>query len=62
MLATKKDSLLSQKIFKGKKFILIQIFFRMAGINKDERQYVTNSFRKNVKKLVFNYVIQGDLI
>jgi len=52
MLATKKDSLLSQKIFKGKKFILdANIIFRMAGINKDERQYVTNSFIKKCKEV-----------
>ena len=52
MLATKKDSLLSQKIFKGKKFILdTNIIFRMAGINKDERQYVTNSFVKKCKEV-----------
>lgn len=52
MLAAKKDSLLSQKIFKGKKFILdTNIIFRMAGINKDERQYVTNSFINKCKEV-----------
>jgi len=45
MLTTKKNSLLSKKIFKGKRFYLdSNIIFRMAGINKDERQFVTESF------------------
>lgn len=52
MLTTKKDTLLSKKIFKGKRFLLdSNIIFRMAGINKDERQFVTTSFTKKCKEV-----------
>lgn len=47
MLTTKKNTLLSKRIFQGKRFFLdSNIIFRMAGINKDERQFVTESFIK----------------
>ena len=47
MLTTKKNTLLSKEIFHGKRFFLdSNIIFRMAGINKDERQFVTESFAK----------------
>ena len=52
MLTTKKNSLLSKKIFKGKRFCLdTNIIFRMAGINKDERQFVTRSFVKKCNEV-----------
>lgn len=52
MLTTKKDSLLSQRIFRGKKFYLdANIIFRMAGINKDERHFVTESFIKKCNEV-----------
>ena len=52
MLTTKKDSLLSQRIFRGKKFYLdANIIFRMAGINKDERYFVTESFIKKCNEV-----------
>lgn len=52
MLTTKKDSLLSKKIFQGKRFFLdTNIIFRMAGINKDERQFVTESFANKCHEL-----------
>ncbi len=52
MLTTKKDTLLSRKIFKGKQFLLdTNVIFRMAGINKDERQFVTNSFTKKCREV-----------
>lgn len=47
MLTTKQDTLLSQRIFRGKRFFLdTNIIFRMAGINKDERKFVTDTFIK----------------
>lgn len=52
MLTTKKDTLLSQRIFRGKKFYLdANIIFRMAGINKDERRFVTESFIKKCNEV-----------
>lgn len=52
MLTTKKDTLLSKKIFRGKRFFLdTNIIFRMAGINKDERQFVTESFINKCKEV-----------
>ena len=45
MLTTKQDTLLSRKIFRGKRFLLdTNIVFRMAGVNKDERKFVADSF------------------
>ena len=45
LLTTKKNPNISQKIFKGKKFYLdTNIIFRIAGINKDDRQFVIKSF------------------
>lgn len=52
MLTTKQDSLLSQRVFKGKRFFLdTNIIFRMAGINKDERKFVTDSFVKKCNEV-----------
>lgn len=52
MLTTKKDTLLSSKIFRGKHFFLdANIIFRMTGINKDERKFVTESFVKKCNDL-----------
>lgn len=63
MLTTKKDSLLTSKIFKGKKFILdTNIIFRMAGINKDEGQYVTNSFIKKCKEVGINICYTSEIL
>ena len=45
MLTIKKDNFLSKELFKGKRFYLdANIIFRMAGINNEERQFVTKSF------------------
>lgn len=45
LLTTKKNPNISQKFFKGKKFYLdTNIIFRIAGINKDDRQFVIKSF------------------
>lgn len=52
MLTVKKDMLLSSKIFRGKRFFLdTNIIFRMTGINKDERQFVTESFVKKCNEV-----------
>lgn len=52
MLTTKKNTLLSKRIFRGKRFFLdSNIIFRMAGINKDERQFVTESFVNKCKEV-----------
>lgn len=52
MLTTKKDAMLSQKIFQGKRFLLdSNLIFRMAGINKDERKYVTNNFVEKCREV-----------
>lgn len=48
MLTIKKDSVLSKELFRGKRFYLdANIIFRMAGINNEERQFVTKSFEKH---------------
>ncbi len=48
MLTIKKDSVLSRELFRGKRFYLdANIIFRMAGINNEERQFVTKSFEKH---------------
>lgn len=63
MLTTKKDTLLSQKIFKGKRFLLdSNIIFRMAGINKDERQFVTNSFTQKCKEVGIELVYSSETL
>lgn len=47
MLTTRSDTLLSRKIFAGKKFILdANIIFRMAGINNSERKLTIGNFAK----------------
>lgn len=48
MLTVKKDNAFSKDLFKGKRFFLdANIIFRMAGINNEERQFVTKSFEKH---------------
>lgn len=48
MLTVKKDDVFSKELFKGKRFFLdANIIFRMAGINNEERQFVTKSFEKH---------------
>ena len=50
MLTIKKDNFLSKELFKGKRFYLdANIIFRMAGINNEERQFVTKSFERHCK-------------
>lgn len=50
MLTVKNDNVISKELFKGKRFYLdSNIVFRMAGINKDERKLVTESFVKQCK-------------
>lgn len=45
MLTIKKDKILSDGLFKGKRFYLdANIIFRMAGINNEERKTVTTNF------------------
>ena len=52
MLTTKQNELLSKRIFRGKRFFLdTNIIFRMAGINKDERKFVTDSFVKKCSEV-----------
>lgn len=52
MLTVKNDNVISKELFKGKRFYLdSNIIFRMAGINKDERKLVTDSFVKQCKKI-----------
>lgn len=52
MLTIKNDNILSTELFNGKKFYLdSNIIFRIAGINKDERKFVINSFIKHCKKV-----------
>jgi len=47
MLTTKQDTILSKKIFQGKRFFWdTNIIFRMAGVDKEERKFVTDSFIK----------------
>lgn len=51
-LTVKKDALLSARVFCNKKFYLdANIIFRMAGINKSERQRSVASFVKNCRAL-----------
>ena len=52
MLTMKKDNILSKELFKGKRFYIdANIIFRMAGINNEERQFVTRSFEKHCKEV-----------
>lgn len=51
MLTIKKDSILSKELFKGKRFYLdANIIFRMAGINNQERETVTQRFVKHCQE------------
>lgn len=48
MLTMKKNSILSKELFRGKRFFLdANIIFRMAGINNEERQFVTKDFERH---------------
>lgn len=52
MLTTKKNTLMSKKIFHGKRFFLdTNIIFRMAGINIDKCHFVTTSFIKRCQEV-----------
>jgi len=52
MLTIKKDNILSKELFKGKRFYLdANIIFRMAGINNEERQFVTHDFIKHCQDI-----------
>ena len=52
LITTKKNPSISKAVFKGKVFYLdTNIIFRMAGINKDERCFVINSFIKKCKEI-----------
>lgn len=51
-LTVKKDDLLSNKLFRGKKFILdANIIFRLAGINNDSRKRTIKSFADKCKEV-----------
>ena len=50
-LTVKKDNLLSNKLFRGKKFLLdANIIFRLAGINNDSRRLTISSFISKCKQ------------
>lgn len=52
MLTVKNDNMLSKQLFSGKRFFLdSNIIFRLAGINKDERNHITTSFVERCKKV-----------
>lgn len=45
LITTNKNPVISRSIFKGKKFFLdTNIIFRIAGINREERRFVTRTF------------------
>lgn len=51
-LTVKKNELLSNRLFRGKRFILdANIIFRLAGINNDERMETIKSFVKKCKEV-----------
>ena len=51
-LTVKKDNLLSNKLFRGKRFLLdANIIFRLAGINNDSRKLTITSFIRKCKEL-----------
>lgn len=63
MLTTKKNDLLTKKMFKGKRFFLdANIIFRMAGINQDERQFVIESFIKKCKEIDIELCYTSDTL
>lgn len=52
MLTVKNNNIISKELFHGKKFYLdSNIIFIMAGINKDERKLITNSFIDHCNKI-----------
>lgn len=51
-LTVKKDELLANRIFRGKKFVLdANIIFRLAGINNDSRKNTIKSFVEKSKEV-----------
>lgn len=45
LITANKNPVISKSIFRGKKFFLdTNIIFRIAGLNKDERKFVTKTF------------------
>jgi len=51
-LTVKKDELLANRLFRGKKFILdANIIFRLAGINNDSRMNTIKSFVEKCKEV-----------
>lgn len=52
MLTVKNDNLLSKQLFAGKRFYLdSNIIFRLAGINKEEKNHITTNFVEHCKKV-----------
>lgn len=52
LITTNKNPVISKSIFKGKKFFLdTNIIFRIAGINQDDRMFVTKNFIKKCREV-----------
>lgn len=52
MITTRKNPTISKGMFNGKRFFLdTNVIFRMAGINKDERQFVIKSFVQQCREV-----------
>ena len=52
MLTVKNDNLLSKQLFSGKRFYLdSNIVFRLAGINKEEKNHITSNFVEHCRKV-----------
>lgn len=52
LITANKQPSISQRLFKGKKFFFdTNIIFRMAGFNKDERQFVITTFVDKCKEV-----------
>ena len=63
MLTVKKDRIISKELFRGKRFYLdANIIFRMAGINNEERQFVTKSFEKHCNDVGIELVCTSSTI
>lgn len=52
LITTNKNPVISKSIFKGKKFFLdTNIIFRIAGINQDDRMFVTKNFIEKCREV-----------
>lgn len=63
LITTNKNPVISKSVFKGKKFFLdTNIIFRIAGVNKDERQFVIRNFINKCHEVGISLCYTDDIL